>query len=61
MLLITTPSFFPIPQSLNLGCYLLSYPVELQDGLSEKLVWCNTKIGGVCVCSDYLVIVDRQI
>lgn len=42
-------SFFPIPQPLNLGRYLLSYPVELQDGLSAKLVWCNTKVGGVCV------------
>lgn len=55
-------SFFPIPQPLNLGRYLLSYPVELQDGLSEKLVWCNTKVGVcVCVCSDYLVIIDIHI
>lgn len=60
-LLYSTP---PAP-SLNLERYLLSYPVDLQDGLSEKLVWCNTKVGGVCacacVCSDYLVIIDIHI
>ena len=38
-----------LPNFPFFGRYLLIYLVELQDGLSEKLVWFNTKVGGVCV------------
>lgn len=52
-----------LPNFPFFGRYLLIYLVELQDGLSEKLVWFNTKVGGVCVCmcSYYLVIIDIHI